>query len=117
MKGLNEKKAKALELMIKGIPISHISKELGIGRSTIYQWIRADESFKKAKKEAEEQLLENMWLISMYEIEDVLLNTTDEYKKIQIFTQLSKIKGKEETTLNINKFKSVDEMVADLRKL
>lgn len=116
MKGLNEKKAKALELMIKGIPISHIADEIMVHRTTIYQWIRTDESFKKAKKEAEEQLLENMWLVSMYEIEDVLLNTTDDYKKIQIFTQLSKIKGKEESTLNINKFKSVDEMIKEIKK-
>ena len=116
MKGLNEKKSKALELIIKGIPISHIADEIGVHRNTLYQWIRTDDTFKKAKKEAEEQLLENMWLISMYEIEDVLLNTTDEYKKIQIFTQLSKIKGKEETTVNINKFKSVDEMIKDLKK-
>ncbi len=46
---------------------------------------------------------------------DVLLNTKDDYKKIQIFQQLAKIKGKEETTVNINKVKSVDEMIHDLK--
>lgn len=112
---MNEKKAKALELMIKGIPISHIAEEIGVHRNTIYIWLK-EPMFKEAKVKTEEQLLDNVWLISMYEIEDVLLNTTDEYKKIQIFQQLAKIKGKEETTLNINKVKSVDEMIADLRK-
>lgn len=115
MKGLNEKKAKALELMLKCTPISHIAEEIGVHRNTIYQWLK-EPMFKEAKAKTEEQLLDNVWLISMYEIEDVLLNTTDEYKKIQIFQQLAKIKGKEETTLNINKVKSVDEMIADLRK-
>lgn len=112
---MNEKKAKALELMIKGIPISHIAEEIGVHRNTIYIWLK-EPMFKEAKAKTEEQLLDNVWLMAMYEIEDVLLNTTDEYKKIQIFQQLAKIKGKEETTLNINKVKSVDEMIADLRK-
>lgn len=111
---MNEKKAKALELMIKGIPISHIAEEIGVHRNTIYIWLK-EPMFKEAKAKTEEQLLDNVWLMAMYEIEDVLLNTTDEYKKIQIFQQLAKIKGKEETTVNINKFKSVDEMIRDLK--
>lgn len=115
MKGLNEKKTKALGLMIKGIPISHIAEEIGVHRNTLYLWLK-EPMFKEAKSKAEEQLLDNVWLVAMYEIEDVLLNTTDEYKKIQIFQQLAKIKGKEETTLNINQIKSVDEMIADLKK-
>lgn len=112
---MTEKKAKALELMIKGISISQISKDLQIGRSTIYLWLK-EPMFKEAKKKAEEQLLDNVWLMAMYEIEDILLNTKDEYRKIAIFQQLAKIKGKEETTVNINKVKSVDEMIADLRR-
>lgn len=111
---MTEKKAKALELMIKGIPISHIAEEIGVHRNTLYLWLR-EPDFKDAKKNAEEKLLDGIWLTSLYEIEDVLLNTKDDYKKIQIFTQLSKIKGKEETTVNINKVKSVDEMIEDLK--
>lgn len=112
---MSEKKVKVLEMMVKGVPVSHIAEELQIGRSTIYLWLK-DPIFKDAKKKAEEQLLDNLWLVSMYEVEDVLLNTKDEYKKIQIFQQLAKIKGKEESTLNINQVKSVDEMLADLRR-
>lgn len=115
MKGLNEKKTKALGLMIKGIPISHIAEEIGVHRNTLYLWLK-EPMFKEAKSKAEEQLLDNVWMMSMYEIEDILLNTKDEYKKIQIFQQLAKIKGKEESTININKVKSVDEMIADLRR-
>lgn len=112
---LHEKKAKALELMIKGIPISHIAEEIGVHRNTLYIWLR-EPDFKDAKKNAEEKLLDGIWLTSLYEIEYVLLNTKDDYKKIQIFQQLAKIKGKEETTVNINRVKSVDEMIADLRR-
>lgn len=112
---MNEKKAKVLELMIKGTPISNIADEVGIHRNTIYLWLK-DQEFKEAKKEAEDNLLDGIWLMSMYEMEDVLLNTKDEYKKIQIFQQLAKIKGKQETTVNINQIKSVDEIIADLKK-
>lgn len=111
---MNEKKSKALELMIKGTPITQIAEEIGVHRNTLYLWLK-EPMFKEAKQKAEDQLLDNVWLMAMYEIEDVLLNTKDDYKKIQIFQQLAKIKGKEETTININKVKSVDEMIADLK--
>lgn len=112
---MNEKKAKALELMLKGTPISHIAEELQMGRSTLYLWLK-EPMFKEAKSKAEEQILDNVWLMAIYEMEDVLLTTKDDYKKIQIFQQLAKIKGKEETTVNINRVKSVDEMIADLNR-
>lgn len=111
---MNEKKSKALELMIKGTPITQIAEEIGVHRNTLYLWLK-EPMFKEAKQKAEAQLLDNVWIMAMYEIEDVLLNTKDDYKKIQIFQQLAKIKGKEETTININKVKSVDEMIADLK--
>lgn len=112
---MNEKKSKVLELMLKGVPISHIAEEVGIHRNTIYMWLK-EPMFKEAKSKAEDQLLDNVWLMAMYEIEDVLINTKDEYKKIQIFQQLAKIKGKEETTVNINQIKSVDELIADIKR-
>ena len=112
---MTEKKAKALELMLKGTPISQIAEAIGLHRNTLYQWLKEDE-FKEAKEKAENQLIDGIWLMAMYEIEDVLLNTKDEYKKIQIFQQLAKIKGKEETTVNINQIKSVDEMIANLKR-
>jgi len=113
---MNEKKAKALELLLLGTPISHIADEIGVHRNTIHLWIKSDEVFKEAKAKAEEQLVDNLWVTAMYEIEDVLLNTKDEYKKIQIFQQLAKIKVKDETNININKITSVDDMIANLRR-
>lgn len=112
---MNEKKVKALELILKGTSITQTAEAVGCHRNSIHMWLKSDDAFKEAKKKAEEQLLDGIWLTSLYEIEDVLLNTTDDYKKIQIFQQLAKIKGKEETTVNINKVKSVDEMIHDLK--
>lgn len=112
---MNEKKAKALELLLKGVPITQIANEIGVHRNTLYLWLK-EPMFKEAKEKAEGQLLDNVWFMAMYEIEDILLNTKDDYKKIQIFQQLSKIKGKEEKNININKIKSVDEMIADLKR-
>ena len=56
---MNEKKAKALELLLRGDTVVSIANELGVGRRTIYNWLQSDVEFRKAKQQNENIILDN----------------------------------------------------------
>ena len=110
---MNEKKAKALELLIKGNTITSIAEELGIGRCTIYRWLNSDEEFREAKKKSEDVILDNLYVVALTELEELLYNGTN-YERIQCATQILKYKKANDVNVTVDRVKSVDEILADL---
>lgn len=110
---MNERKAKALELMLTGnYTITDIAEIVGCNRHTIYKWMKQPE-FADAKAKNEEKLVSNLYMLALDNMEDILLNSKDEYKKISIFQQLCKIKGSNDLNVNV---KSTPQTVEDILK-
>ncbi|CED95115.1 Uncharacterised protein [Clostridioides difficile] len=110
---MNEKKAKALELLIKGNSITSIAEEIGVGRCTIYRWINNDEEFREAKKKSEDIILDNLYVVALTELEELLYNGSN-YEKIQCATQILKYKKANDVNVKVEKAKTVDEILAEL---
>lgn len=110
---MNEKKAKALELLLKGNTITAIAEELEVCRSTIYKWINNDEKFREAKKKSEETILDNLYVVALSELEELLYNGTN-YEKIQCATQILKYKKANDVNVTVERVKTVEDILADL---
>ena len=106
---MNEKKAKALELLLKGDTVVSIANEVGIGRRTLYNWLKNDDEFRKAKQQNENIILDNLYIAALSEMEEILCNGSN-YEKIQCATQILKLK-KGSDIITIEKPKTVDELL------
>lgn len=106
---MNEKKSKALELLLKGNSIVSIADEIGIHRNTLYNWINKDLDFREAKQQNENMLLDNLYLVALSELEELLYNGSN-YEKIAAATQILKVK-KSSDVITIEKPKTVDELL------
>ena len=106
---MNEKKAKALGLILKGDTVTSIAEEIGVHRVTIYKWLQNDEEFKKAKQQNENKLLDNLYIIALSEMEELLYNGSN-YEKIAAATQILKLKRGSDV-ITIEKPKTVDELL------
>lgn len=110
---MDERKAKALELMLTGnYTITDIANIVGVNRHTIYKWMKKPE-FANAKAENEAKLVSNLYMLALDSMEDILLNGKDEYKKISIFQQLCKLKGANDLNVNV---KTTPQTVEDVLK-
>ena len=110
---MNEKKKRALEGIIKGESITSIAKEIGVNRSTIYHWLNNDPDFIATKEELENKLVDELYTISMLEVKDALLNSSNDYYKVQIFQSLAKIKHSDKIEIT-NKVMSLDDLLQEL---
>lgn len=106
---MNEKKAKVLELILKGDTVVSISEQVGIPRRTIYNWINKDLDFRKAKQENENMLLDSLYIAALSELEELLYNGSN-YEKIAAATQILKLKRGSDV-ITIEKPKTVDELL------
>ena len=106
---MNEKKAKVLELILKGDTVVSISEQVGIPRRTIYNWINKDLDFRKAKQENENILLDSLYIAALSELEELLYNGSN-YEKIAAATQILKLKRGSDV-ITIEKPKTVDELL------
>ena len=106
---MNEKKAKVLELILKGDTVASISEQVGIPRRTIYNWINKDLDFRKAKQENENMLLDSLYIAALSELEELLYNGSN-YEKIAAATQILKLKRGSDV-ITIEKPKTVDELL------
>lgn len=108
---MNEKKAKALELLIKGNSIVSIAEELEVHRTTIYHWINNDVAFRKAKQKSEDLILDNLYTVALTEMEQLLYNGSN-YEKIQCATQILKCKKGSDVNLKIEQPKTLDDLLS-----
>ena len=110
---MDQRKAKALELMLTGnYTITDIAEIVGCNRHTIYKWMKQPD-FANAKAENEAKLVSNLYVLALDEMENILLNGKDEYKKISIFQQLVKMKGTQDLNVTV---KSTPQTVEDILK-
>lgn len=107
---MDKKKAKALELLLKGNSIVSIAEVIGVGRTTIYNWLNNDEDFKKAKAKSEDIILDNLFTVALAEMEELLYNGTN-YEKIQCATQILKVKKGTALNVVVDKPKTLDELL------
>lgn len=110
---MDKKKAKALELLLKGNSIVSIAEEIGVGRTTIYHWLNNDEDFKKAKAKSEDVILDNLYTVALAEMEELLYNGTN-YEKIQCATQILKVKKGTALNVVVDKPKTLDELLSTI---
>ena len=106
---MNEKKAKALEILLRGDTVLSIANELGVGRRTIYNWLQSDVEFRKAKQKNENIILDNLYIAALSEMENLLYEGSN-YEKIAAATQILKLK-KGSDVITIEKPKTVDELL------
>ena len=106
---MNEKKAKALELLLRGDTVVSIANELEVGRRTIYNWLQSDAEFRKAKQKNENIILDNLYIAALSEMENLLYEGSN-YEKIAAATQILKLK-KGSDVITIEKPKTVDELL------
>lgn len=107
---MNEKKAKALELLLQGNSIVSIAEEIGVHRTTIYHWINNDTEFKKAKQKSEDKILDNLYIVALTEMEELLYNGSN-YEKIQCATQILKCMKSNEVNVKIEQPKTLDDLI------
>lgn len=112
---LTDKKVKALELLMANVNISTIASEVGVDRKTIYNWMKSDEAFKKAKKDIEDNLVNDLYSITLLQFEDIIVNGT-RAEQIQAGTQIIKILKGEEHTVNVKPM-TVDDMIGKIRQI
>ncbi len=110
---MDNKKVKALELIIKGNSITSIAEDLGVCRKTIYNWLNSDEDFKKAKKKSEEVILDNLYVVALTELEELLYNGSN-YERIQCATQILKYKKSNDVNVKVETPKSIEDILATL---
>lgn len=114
MKGINEKKIKALELLTKGSTITSIAEIVGVHRNTIYYWINNDEDFKKVKQGLEERMTEDLYAISLLEAEEMLINGKS-HEKLAIIQLLTKIKHKDKLDVTVKPL-TLDDMIRKIER-
>lgn len=110
---MDKKKAKALELLLRGNSIVSIAEEIGVHRNTIYLWLNNDEDFKKAKAKSEDVILDNLYTVALAEMEELLYNGTN-YEKIQCATQILKVKKGTALNVVVDKPKTLDELLSTI---
>lgn len=111
---LTDKKAKALELLMQGTNITTIAEEVSVDRKTIYNWMKSDDAFKKAKKEIEDNLVKDLYAITLMQFEDIIVNGT-KAEQIQAGTQIIKILKGDTVDVNVKPI-TVDDMIKNLKK-
>lgn len=111
---LTDKKAKALELLMQGVGVCAIAEEVGINRRTLYNWIKSDTAFKKAKKEIEDNLVRDLYAITLMQFEDIIVNGT-KAEQIQAGTQIIKILKGDTVDVNVKPI-TVDDIIKNLKK-
>lgn len=110
---MKPRNARALQLLMEGNSITDICKELDINRSTYYRYIANDPEFKAKKDELENQLLDELYSISLMETKENLINSNNPYYKLQVLQSLLKIKHSEKLEV-INKNITLDDLLEDL---
>ncbi|HBF5906859.1 helix-turn-helix domain-containing protein [Clostridioides difficile] len=113
---LPEKKARALEMLLLDIPVKTVAESIGYDVSTVYKWIKRDIEFKKHLDRKEEIILNELYDVALYRLEEMLLSD-NLYSQQYAISQIVKIKCKNEININVTeKPKSVAELIAQTKK-
>lgn len=113
---LPEKKARALEMLLQDISVTDVAEIIGVHRTTVYKWIKRDIEFKKHLDRKEEIILDELYDVALYRLEEMLLSD-NLYSQQYAISQIAKIKGKNEININVTeKPKSVAELIAQTKK-
>lgn len=107
---MNEKKVKALELLLQGDSIVSIADEINVHRVTIYKWLNNDIEFKKAKEKAENKLIDGLYIAALSELEELLYNGSN-YEKISAATQILKLKKSNDVNVKIEQPKTLEDLL------
>lgn len=107
---MNGKKMEVLNRLVQGESVTDISKELGMSRQTIYNYIQQEE-FKEIRDKLENEMYDTLFHVGVSEMKEVLINGNN-YQKIQVFQLLSKIQNRLQDTTKVSV--SVDDILKDL---
>lgn len=107
---MNNKKMEVLTRLIQGDSVTDISREMGISRQTIYNYIQQEE-FKEVRDKLEKEMYDTLFHIGVSEMKEILI-TGNNYQKIQVFQLLSKIQNR--VVDNSKVTVTVDDILKDL---
>lgn len=119
---LDERKEKAIAMIISGESITDVAKLVGVYRSTIYDWLKDDEFKAELDKRRQEIIVQGNNIIlnelGLYikELKKIALKGSSEKSRIDASTYLvDRILGKTTTKIeNINDGKDKDNVSKDL---
>ena len=109
---LDKKKTRLLEALIKGESLTDLAKELEVNRTTLYLWMKLPE-FIAEREKLQKELLDDLYNISLLEVKESLITTTNDYYKLQVLQSLLKVKHADKLEVT-NKSVTLEDLLQDI---